>query len=201
MFGANEIVIDIETQKSFEEVGGQNHVAKLGISVLGAYFYKTDSYRAYEEHELARLEEELVRCDRIIGFNIKHFDLPVLSAYIPMERLKLIPQLDLFEEITKQLGHRISLQALSSATLGAKKDGNGLQALQWYKEGKIDLIKKYCLNDVRLTKELYEYGKKNQKVYYTSYFKNDKLAVPATWKDVTPLTRGGAFGGFQGTLL
>ena len=131
---ANEIVLDIETKKSFDEVGGQQNIGQLGISIAGVYFYKTDTYRAYEESELQQLEEELMKCNRIIGFNINHFDLPVLYAYISPERLKYVPRLDLFEEVVKKLGHRISLDSLASATLGIKKSGNGLQALQWYKE-------------------------------------------------------------------
>lgn len=198
---ANEIVIDIETKKSFEEVGGQQNLARLGVSVAGVYFYKTDSYYAYEEHELPKLEQELAGCERIIGFNINHFDMPVLGAYMDMNRLNHVPRLDLFEEVVKKLGHRISLDSLASATLGTKKSGNGLQALAWYKEGKIDLIKKYCLDDVRITKDLYEYGKTHKKLFYSSYFKSDKLIVEAAWKDVSPLARGTHAIGFQGTLL
>lgn len=197
---ANEIIIDIETKKSFDEVGGQQNIAQLGVSVAGVYFYKNNSYRAYEERELPQLEEALAGCDRIIGFNINHFDLPVLYAYMSRDRIQRVPRLDLFEEVVKKLGHRISLDSLAAATLGTKKSGTGLQALQWYKEGKIDLIKKYCLDDVRITKELYEYGKANQKLYYSSYFKSDKLTVEVAWKDVSPIVRTMQTG-FQGTLL
>ena len=198
---AKEIVIDIETKKSFDEVGGQENLTLLGVSCAGAYFYEDNSYYAYEEHELPKLQERLLTCDRIIGFNINHFDLPILATYIDAEALRRVPRLDLFEEVVKKLGHRLSLDSLASATLGAKKIGNGLAALQWYKEGKMDLIKKYCLEDVRLTKELYEFGKSNGKLYYSSYFKPDKMTVAVDWKDVIPgFLRGGA-PGIQGRLL
>lgn len=198
---ANEIVIDIETKKDFNEVGRGN-MKDLGVSCAGAYFYATNTYYAYEEHELPQLEEKLATCDRIIGFNINHFDLPVLSAYLNMDRLKYVPRLDIFEEVVKKLGHRISLDSITSATLGAKKTADGLQALKWYKEGKMDEIKKYCLEDVRLTKEIYEYGKKNGKLFYTSYFKTDKLTVAAEWKDVVPLIRRqDDSSAYQGRLL
>ena len=196
-----EVVIDIETKKSFEDVGGHEHVDKLGVSVAGAYFYEDNSYHAFEEHEMPLFEERLGRCDRIIGFNINHFDIPVLLPYFHGEWINEIPRLDLLQEVAKKLGHRISLDSLASATLNAKKSGNGLQALAWYKEGKIDLIKKYCLDDVRITKELYEYGKKNQKLFYTSYFKTEKLAVAAEWGDAIQRAGGGVAIGFQGRLL
>lgn len=196
-----EVVIDIETKKSFAEVGGQDNITKLGVSVAGAYFYEDNTFRAYEEHELPLFEERLAACDRIIGFNINHFDIPVLLPYFHDERVNTLPRLDLFEEVTKKLGHRVSLDSLASATLNAKKSGSGLQALQWYKEGKIELIKKYCLDDVRITKELYEYGKKHQKLFYTSYFKTEKLMVAAEWGDILPHMGRGAMRGFQGRLL
>ena len=199
---SNEIVIDIETKKSFQEVGGPENLKMLGVSCAGVYFYNTDSYYAFEEHEMSLLEEKLATCSRIIGFNIHHFDLPVLSAYLNMDRLRTIPTLDLFEEVVKKLGHRISLNSLATATLGAKKSGNGMQALQWYKEGKIEEIKKYCLEDVRLTKELYEYGKLHGKLFFNSYFKDDKMPVEVGWKALSSL--GGANQGralFQGKLL
>lgn len=196
-----EVVLDIETKKSFEEVGGHENLTALGVSCACAYFYSDNSYRAYEEHELPGLEERLVSCSRIIGFNINNFDFPVLSAYFDLNHIKHVSRLDLFEEVTKKLGHRISLESLATATLNAKKSGSGLQALQWYKEGKMDEIKKYCTEDVRLTKELYEYGKTHGKLFYTSYFKTDKLIVEVGWKNAPPLYGTRQQTGFQGRLL
>jgi DEAD/DEAH box helicase domain-containing protein len=198
---ANEIVIDIETKKSFEEVGGHEHLTKLGVSCAGAYFYKTNSYYAYAEDELPLLEKELAACDRIIGFNINYFDMPVLGAYMDLNRMAHVARLDLFQEVVKKLGHRLSLDSLAGATLGAKKSGNGLQALQWYKEGKMEEIKKYCLEDVRLTKELYEYGKTHRKLFYSSYFKPDKMTVQVEWGDAVPTLVKNGPQGFQGKLL
>ncbi|MEK7148772.1 MAG: ribonuclease H-like domain-containing protein [Patescibacteria group bacterium] len=198
----NEIVIDIETKKSFDDVGGKENMKMLGVSCAGAYFYATNTYYAYEEHELPILEKLLLSCDRIIGFNTNHFDLPVLSAYMDWERLKRVPSFDLLQEITKILGHRVSLDSAVSATLGAKKSANGLQALEWFKEGKIAEIKKYCLEDVRLTKELFEYGQKNGKIFYTSYFKTDKLSIPVEWKQTSSMFRPPQSNNFmQGKLL
>mgnify|MGYP001604440053 CR=1 FL=1 len=196
-----EIIFDIETKKSFEEVGGHDNLAKLGVSIAGAYFYEDNLYRAFEEKDMPEFEEQLLKADRIIGFNINHFDIPVLLPYFHDERIRSIPCLDLFEEITKKLGHRVSLDSLAQATLGAKKSADGLAALRWYKEGNIEAIKKYCLDDVRITKELYEYGKKHGKLFYTSYFKTEKMSVAADWGDILPSFGGRVAMGFQGRLL
>ncbi len=180
--GVNEIVLDVETKKSFDEVpGGRSNVGALGISVVGVYFYNDDRYHAYEEHEIPEFEKALNRVDRIIGFNINNFDVPVMLPYMRSLALRDVPTLDIFDDVVLKLGHRLSLNSLASATLGVSKSSDGLQALQWYKEGKIDLIKEYCLKDVQITKELYEFGKKNGHLLFTSKFDAQHRAVAVDW--------------------
>ncbi|MBU6415271.1 hypothetical protein KGQ34_03475, partial [Patescibacteria group bacterium] len=108
----NEIVLDVETKKSFDEVpGGRSNVAALGISVAGAYFYEGDRYYAYEEHELPELERALQNADRIIGFNINNFDVPVMQPYMRSLNLATVPVLDIFDDVVAKLGHRLSLNS------------------------------------------------------------------------------------------
>ena len=76
------LVIDVETKKSFAEVGGESHIRELGISVAGVYSYTQDAFFAWEEKELPQLEKLLEQTSHIIGFNLKHFDLPVLEPYL-----------------------------------------------------------------------------------------------------------------------
>ena len=175
-----DIVFDVETKYSFDEVGGRSNFHKLGVSVVGVYIYGDDKYVAFEEHELPLFEKMLVSAGKIIGFNIHHFDLPVLQPYFSF-KLKNLPTLDLMDGVEKSADFRISLNNLSETTLGAKKGGDGLQALKWYKEGKIEEIKKYCLKDVELTKDLYEFGKKNGHVLFYSRDASGRVAVPVNW--------------------
>lgn len=88
---------------------------------------------------------------------------------------------DLFEEVTRFLGHRVSLQALVKVTLKASKSGHGLEALKWFREGRVEEVKKYCLDDVRLTRDLYEYGKKNGHVLFESNRDGSIRSVPVSW--------------------
>ncbi|MDP3934842.1 MAG: ribonuclease H-like domain-containing protein [Candidatus Giovannonibacteria bacterium] len=185
---AGDIVFDIETQKSFDEVGGQSHFDKLGVSVVGAYLYgaglpgrQAGEYLTYEEHEIPAFENLLKKAGRVVGFNIHHFDLAVLQPYISWN-LKNLPTLDLMDDVKKSLGFRLRLDSLADATLGVRKSGDGLQALRWYKEGKMDEIKKYCLKDVEITKNLYEFGKKNGHVLFYSRDTGGKVAVPVAWE-------------------
>lgn len=162
----NEIVFDIETQNTFSDV--DNDIKKLKISVVSIYEYATDAYRSFTEQELNQLWPILEKADRLIGYNSEHFDLPVLHNYY-LGSLSQIPHLDLLKEIKGSLGFRLKLDDVAQATLDIKKSADGLQAIRWYKEGKIDEIKKYCEQDVKVTKELYDFGRDNFQLFYKAF--------------------------------
>lgn len=153
----NEVVLDIETQNTFQEVGAYDH-SLLKISIVGCYFYETDEYVAYTEQELPKLFQRLEKSGRIIGYNTKGFDNPVLNNYYAGDVCKF-PALDLLEVIAGSLGFRVKLDDVAYGTIGKGKTGHGLQAVEWWKQGEIEKIKQYCLDDVRVTKEVYEFGK------------------------------------------
>lgn len=176
------IIFDLETQKDFEEVGGREHLEKLGVSVLGAYSYMRDEYRVFEERELAEFEPWLSTSALVVGFNIRGFDLPVLRPHVSIA-LDQLPILDLMDDIVERNGFRVSLDSIANASLGMKKSAHGLQAVWWYREGKIQEIKEYCLQDVRLTKAVYEYGKQHGHVLFHSKQSGGKVAVPVRWDD------------------
>lgn len=161
---SNEVVLDIETQNTFAEVGGY-HPEKLKVSVVVAYFYDTDEYVAYQEHELPKLFKRLEQGGRIIGYNSIGFDIPVLNQYYAGDLLQL-PQLDMLAKIHGSLGYRIKLDDVAAATIGTKKSAHGLLAVQWWKEGKVKEIIDYCQQDVKVTKEVYEFGRDNKFVLF-----------------------------------
>lgn len=171
-----KIVLDLETQKSFDDVGGRGKNHLLKISVCGIYDYVSDQYLIFEEHELPRMAPMLQAADQIIGYNIKQFDFEVLQPYLNFNIFE-IPYYDILEEIDKVLGHKIKLDAVAQATIGSGKSGNGLEALLYYKNGKMDLLKKYCLDDVRVTKEVYEHALSNQKLLYRDYFAVKEIPI------------------------
>ncbi|MEK7161234.1 MAG: ribonuclease H-like domain-containing protein [Patescibacteria group bacterium] len=171
-----KIVLDLETQKSFQEVGGRGKNHLLKISVCGIYDYSTDKYSTYEEHELPKLAPILQTADQIIGFNIKDFDFEVLRPYLNFDIFQ-IPYLDILEEIEKVIGHRIKLELVAQGTLGTGKSGNGLEAILYYKNGRFDLLKKYCLDDVKITKQVYDYALSNGKLLYKDFFKTKEIVL------------------------
>jgi uncharacterized protein YprB with RNaseH-like and TPR domain len=152
-----KIVLDLETKSA----AVRGNIAALGVSVVGVYDYTTDKYRAYEEKEIVELEELLQQTEEIIGFNHISFDMPVLKPYLKSIVTDSFKHTDIMLELQKMIGHRVSLDRVASGTLGVKKSGHGLQAVAWYKQGDIESIKKYCLDDVKITKEVYDFGLKN----------------------------------------
>ncbi|MBI4388432.1 MAG: ribonuclease H-like domain-containing protein [Candidatus Omnitrophica bacterium] len=179
----NILVLDLETQKTFDEVGRQN-IHKLKVSVVGIFDYQTENYQAYEENQIHALEERLKSVDLLIGFNIRRFDMVVLQPYLFLS-VETLPVLDLLEEIERVRGHRVSLQSVAQATLDITKTGQGLDAVALFRRGQMDTLKDYCLNDVKLTKEIFEYGKKNGKVYFISNRDWKRYEIPIEWGEHT----------------
>ncbi len=178
-----KIVLDLETKNTFAEVGSRE-AAKLDLSVVSIYDYDDDKYYSYLEDELADLWEKLEKTDILIGYNLNKFDVPVLNKYYTgdLSRLKTI---DLYEEIKKAAGKSLSLDLVAAGTLGVGKISHGLQAVSWWQEGKIDEIKKYCEDDVRITKEIYEFAKQNGFLKYKLL--NDEYKFPidtSEWEKV-----------------
>jgi len=153
-------IFDLETKRSAEEVGGWQRADKMGVSVAVVYDSRLEGFVTYLENEVNRLIEHLTELDLIVGFNNKRFDNQVLSGYTDM-RLDALPTIDLLEEISNHLGYRLSLDRLAEQTLGTNKSADGLQALRWYKEGKIRQICEYCRMDVAITRDLLFYGLDN----------------------------------------
>jgi DEAD/DEAH box helicase domain-containing protein len=188
---ANKIVFDLETQKSFDDVGGRGRNDLLKISVLGLYSYPEDKYYCFTEDEVYKAGEMFQEADQIIGFNIKFFDFEVLRPYLNYD-VHQLPYLDIMQEVEKVIGHRLKLDNLAQSTLGSGKNGDGLEAIRMYRQGRIDELKKYCTNDVKVTKELYDYVLKHGKLLYKDYFEMREMKIafaePAIRKPVARQT-------------
>lgn len=149
-----EVVLDIETQNTFQDVGTYN-ASLLDISVIGCYFYETDTFETFLEDDLPKLWPRLERSDRVIGYNLFGFDYPCMQSYYAGDLMKL-PTIDLLVEIEKRIGFRVKLDDVAQATLGVGKSGHGLQAVEFWKKGEMEKLKDYCLQDVRVTRDVYE---------------------------------------------
>ena len=152
----NYVFFDIETQNIFQEVGSSD-VTALDISVVCVCDSATETYTAVTVDELPKIWPIIEQADALVGYNSNHFDIPLLNKYYPGD-LTHIKSIDILESIKDSLGRRLRLDAVASATVGAKKSADGLAAVRWWREGEIDKIKKYCIQDVKVTKKVFDYA-------------------------------------------
>lgn len=161
----NVVFFDVETQRTFDEVGGRRNIRKLGLSAAVTYSTVSGTFHHYTEEAVDDLIAELKAADRVVGFNVLGFDYEVLRAYTD-DPLDDIPTVDMLDHIYRRLGFRVSLDNLASTTLKAAKSADGLQAVRWYKEGRIQEILDYCQQDVEVTRQLYNYGRRHKHVRF-----------------------------------
>jgi hypothetical protein len=175
----NIVYFDLETQKSADEVGGWNNIRDMRMSVGVTFSTLRGTYQIYGEKQVNDLVAELLRADLVVGFNNLRFDYEVLHGYTVVD-LKQVPTLDMLVELQKSLTHRLSLDSIAVSTLGVEKTAEGMQAIQWYREGRLLEIAEYCCYDVKITRMVHEYGALHKQLFYRNRFGN-KLSVPVGW--------------------
>ncbi len=161
------MVLDVETRRSATEVGGWNRADRMGVSVAVLYDSQGDVFVEYEQDALPDLFARLREADLVIGFNSSRFDYTVLQPFAGYD-LRSLPTLDMLVEVKKRLSYRVSLDNLARATLNAPKSADGLQALQWWKEGNLSAIAEYCRKDVEITRDVYLFGHREGYLLFTN---------------------------------
>jgi DEAD/DEAH box helicase domain-containing protein len=159
-----EITFDIETANLIPVMSRQEY-HRLDISIVGVHDSVSGEYTSYSKEEFPKLWPLLEQADVLIGYNSDSFDVPLLNHYYPGD-LTQIRSLDLMVEVQKVLGRRLRLQNLAEATLGHGKSADGLKAVEWWQQGEYDKVREYCIQDVKVTRELYEYALKHNKLKY-----------------------------------
>jgi DEAD/DEAH box helicase domain-containing protein len=182
------VYFDLETQRSFGDVGGSAHKDKMGMSVGVTYSTETGQYHIFNEESVAELVEQLIKADLVVGYNHVQFDYPVLQAYTIYDLATQTVNCDMMLDIEEILGHRLKLDAVAQASLNASKTADGLDALKWWQLYKktddlthVLKIAEYCCYDVKVTKEVYEFGLKHGIVKYSDRNGNNQEVV-ASWK-------------------
>ncbi len=169
------ITFDIETANSFPGLA-RTELYRLELSIVGVHDSETGEYTSYTKEELPKMWPLFERADLLIGFNSDMFDIPILNRYYAGDLTK-IRSLDLLVEVQKAIGKRVRLQSLSEATLNKGKGGNGLQAVEWWQKGEIDKVRKYCIEDVRITRELYDHALKRGTLKFKELSKNREFKI------------------------
>jgi DEAD/DEAH box helicase domain-containing protein len=175
------LVFDLETQNIFEDTGSSDP-ASLDVSVVSCYDSGTDTYTTVTIDELHRLWPLFEQADALVGYNSNHFDIPLLNKYYPGD-LTHIKSIDLLEAIKASLGRRLRLDSVAQATIGAKKSADGLQAVRWWREGKVKEIMKYCEQDVKVTKRIFEYALEHGHVLFKDGYRKREVPLDtSSWR-------------------
>ena len=183
---ADILFFDLETQHLFQEVGGY-FPERLRLACGVVYSTRCQRFEDYLEPQAAELVERLRNADLVVGFNLLAFDYRVLAPYAGEGSLSP-PTLDILREVQVQLGHRLSLAALALATLGRGKTADGVQSVQWFRQGKLDLVLEYCRADVAVTRDLFEYGWQHGYLLFPDRVTGQRRQVETPW-GTNPLLR------------
>lgn len=176
------VVFDIETANAIPSFA-RGDMSLMELAIVGIYDSETDAYSSYSQEELPKLWPILERTDMLIGFNSDSFDVPLLNRYYPGDLTK-IRSLDLLTEVYTALGRRLRLQSLAEATLGKGKKGDGLKSVEWWQQGLHDKVREYCIEDVRITKELYDYALANKSLKYKDLREKREIKIDTSkWND------------------
>jgi len=175
------VYFDLETQRTANDAGGWDKKRDMGMSVGVTYSTALGEYRIYSEKRVNELVEQLLRADLVVGFNVLNFDYEVLMGYTILDLKAQLVTFDMLVDLEAKLGHRLALDSLAQATLGTGKTADGMDAIKWWREGRVLEIAEYCCFDVKVTKLLHEYGCKAREVFYNDRFQQ-KRNVAVEWK-------------------
>jgi len=167
------VLFDLETRRSAREVGGWFNSHRMLVAIGVVCHLQEGRFEVFDEDGVNELIDRLRHADLVVGFNIRRFDYGVLSGYSGVDYNRTLPTLDLLEEVYRQLRRRISLNDLVRETLGVEKSADGLQSLEWVKQGRLDLVEEYCRHDVEILRDLYLFGRRMGHVLYRD--KDDRV--------------------------
>jgi DEAD/DEAH box helicase domain-containing protein len=175
------VLFDLETLRGAADVGGWRNIHRMGVAIGVVCHLEEGRFEVFYEQGVKALVEALRSATLVIGYNVKRFDYKVLAGYTGEDYCRLLPTLDLFEEVTRRLGFRIGMGHLALETLGYPKSADGLQSLEWVRQGRLDLVEEYCKKDVEILRDLYLHGRREGFVVYHDRRRELRLRVGVEW--------------------
>jgi len=175
------VLFDLETLRSAADVGGWRKAHRMGVAMGVVCYLEEGRFAVFPESEVRALSDELRAATLIIGFNIRRFDYQVLSGYTGVDYARVLPTLDLLEDVYARAGRRIGMGHLAQETLGTDKSADGLQSLEWVRQGRLDLVEAYCRKDVEILRDLYLYGRREGCLFYRDRRRDVRLKICVDW--------------------
>lgn len=182
------VYFDLETQRTANDAGGWDRKRDMGMSIGVTYSTRLGEYRIYDEREVDALVDQLVRADLVVGHNVINFDYEVLMGYTILDLPHQCRTLDTLAEMERLLGHRLGLEALAGASCGVSKTADGLDAIRWWREGRLMEIAEYCCYDVKCSRLVHEYGVENGSLFYLDRVQQ-RRKVEVAWREMLPAAR------------
>jgi DEAD/DEAH box helicase domain-containing protein len=178
---ARTVLFDIETLRSAADVGGWGYAHRMGVAIGVVCHLEEGRLEVFFESQVRALVEALKSATLVIGFNIRRFDYKVLSGYTGEDYARLLPTLDLLEDVHSRLGFRVGMGHLAQETLGCGKSADGLQSLEWVRQGRLDLVESYCRKDVEILRDLYLHGRREGFLLYRDKKRDLRLRFRVEW--------------------
>ena len=169
------VIFDIETKNFFDTVHS-NNPADLDISVVCLHESEGDTFLSFTEDQFETMWEYFARADTLVTYNGNHFDIPCLQAIAPFD-LGVIHHVDIFVALQQATGKKLGLDSVAQATLGIAKSGHGSDAIAWWNTGEVQKIIDYCIQDVKVTKAVYDYAREHKSLAYTDRTTGEKITV------------------------
>jgi hypothetical protein len=165
--GKDIIVLDLEILRPIEKQSDWDNTHLIDISCCVLYSYLENRYHVYGINDLEYLRMRILSADLVVSYNGNKFDLPVIYKLPNRRSPEGIKSYDILAEIWKSRGldptiftpsHAgYSLDNVSRGTLNRSKSGTGTKAPLLWQEGEYCRVIDYCINDVALTKEVFDY--------------------------------------------
>jgi len=175
------VLFDVETLRSAADVGGFGNCHRMGVAIAVACFLEEGRFAAFGERQVPELAAALRQATLVVGFNVKRFDFGVLAGYTGEDYCRTLPTLDLLEDVHRRLGFRVGMGRLALDTLGLGKSADGLQSLEWVKQGRLDLVEDYCRHDVEILRDLYLHGRREGCLFYRDQRRDVRLRLAVEW--------------------
>jgi DEAD/DEAH box helicase domain-containing protein len=174
------LFFDLETQRSAEEVGGWHNAHLMRVALAVVWDAAAQRFETFREGDVHALLARLAEAELVVGFNVLGFDYRVLRGYTDRE-LERLPTFDVLEGVRERIGFRLPLGHLAEENLGAAKGGDGLQSLQWWREGRIAEIEEYCRRDVALLRDLFARACEQGHLLFRTR-DGERVRIPTPWR-------------------
>lgn len=172
-----------QPKSEYEYCAGWHDHKEMGVSSITVYDYNSDEYHVFMDDNMddfrKMLSDEITVGDPVIGFNSLNFDNKVIYANGLVENLEELDAVsyDLLQEIWKAVSGTegrtdnfnpavhagYGLDIMCSMNNIGRKSGNGALAPENFQDGRYGTLINYNLHDVWLTKQLFDFAKRNNR--------------------------------------